>query len=406
MLDKLSAAEVRDADVIDGADAKTYGFDDPAKVGSIKVTVEEEKGEGAAKKKETRTLSFALGKDDTAAKKLYVRTDDWPRVNAVDDSLVSLAKRPALAYRGRRALDFAIGDVAKVEVKRAGETVVLEQDKGAWKLLAPAATDADAAKAGTLAGGLGTLEATEYVKDKPEAKDLETYGLAKDALAVEADLHRGEQEAGADAAGRQGGDGQAERVLRQVGVRHQRLRGDEGACATRSTRTALAYRPLQLWRVPAEDVAGLRVKQAGQEEYRLTRKDAGWQIGGPFEAAAQPAIVAPMLGRTGRPARRALRRRQGRGGQAEGIRPRRAAPARRPGRQQAGGEGADAARRQGGARAAAALRQVGRRRRGLRGRRQADGGARPRRPRPARPAVVDPRPEDHRARAGQGRGCR
>jgi hypothetical protein len=300
LLDKLSAAEVRDADLIDSADAKAYGFDDPAKVGTIKVTVEEEKGEGAAKKKETRTLSFALGKDDTAAKKLYIRTGDWPRVNAVDDSLVSLAKRPALAYRGRRALDFAIGDVAKVEVKRAGETVVLEQDKGAWKLLAPSAADADAAKAGTLAGGLGTLEVTEYVKDKPEAKDLEAYGLAKDALAVKLTFTEASKKPAQTLL-----VGKA--VTDKPNEFYAKLESGTSVFAvTKALRDsldqdALAYRPLQLWRVPAEDVAGLRVKRAGQDEYRLTRKDGGWQIGGPFEAAAQPAIVAPMLGELAAP---------------------------------------------------------------------------------------------------------
>src|SRR5205823_8323858 len=114
---------------------------------------------------ETRTLTFALGKHDADKKKLYVRAGDWPRVNAVDDSVMSLAKRPALAYRGKRVLDFAVGDVAGIEVKRGGETVVLKQEKGRWKLTAPAAADADAGKASSLAGSLGALEAAEYVND-------------------------------------------------------------------------------------------------------------------------------------------------------------------------------------------------------------------------------------------------
>jgi Domain of unknown function (DUF4340) len=295
LLDKLSAADVRDADLIDSADAKAYGFDDPAKVGSIKVTVEEEKGEGAAKKKETRTLSFALGKDDTAAKKLYVRTDDWPRINAIDDSMVLLVKRPALAYRGRRALEFAIGDVEQIEVKRGAETVILKQDKGTWKLPGPAAADADLGKAGTLAGTLGGLEVTEYVKDKPEAKDLETYGLAKDALAVKLTFNEASKKPAQTLL-----IGKA--VPDKPNEYYAKLESGTSVFAvTKAVRDALdqdslSYRPLQLWRVPVEDVTGLRVKQAGQEEYRLTHKDAGWQISGPFEAVAQSAIVGPMTG--------------------------------------------------------------------------------------------------------------
>ncbi len=300
LLDKLSSADVHDADMIDSADAKAYGFDDPAKVGSIKLTVEEEKGEGAARKKETRTLSFALGKDDPAAKKLYVRTDDWPRINAIDDSLVSLAKRPALAYRGRRALDFAIGDVAKVEVKRPGETVVLERDKGEWKLRAPAAADADAGKVSTLAGGLGSLEATEYVKDNAQEKDLESYGLTKDALSVKLTFDEASKK-----------PAQTLLVGKAVPDKpnefYAKLESGTSVFAVTKAvhdsidQDSLSYRPLELWRVTAADVTGLRVKKAGEDEYRLTRKDSAWQVGGPFEASALPAIVTPMLNEVAAP---------------------------------------------------------------------------------------------------------
>jgi len=294
LLDKLSALEARDADVIDNADAKTYGFDDPAKVGAIKVTVEEEKGEGEAKKKTTRTLAFSLGKDDKEKKKLYVRAGDFPRVNAVDDSLTSLAKRPALAYRGRRVLDFAAGDVDRIEVKRGGETVALKQEKGAWKLLGPAAADADAVKAGMLAVSLGTLEAAAYVKDAPDAKELDGYGLTKDALAAKVVFSDASQKpAQTLLVGKALPDKPNEFYARLES-------GSSVFAVTKSVRDsldqdALSYRPQQLWRLALNDVSALRVKQAGQEEYRLTRKDGGWQIAGPFEAAAQPALVTPML---------------------------------------------------------------------------------------------------------------
>jgi hypothetical protein len=294
LLDKLSALESRDADVIDGADAKTYGFDDPAKVGSLKVTVEEEKGEGDAKKKAMRTLSFALGKHDADKKKLYIRAGDWPRVNAVDDSLVSLAKRPALAYRGKRVLDFTIGDVAGIEVKRGAETVALKQEKGRWKLTAPSAADADSGKASGLAGSLGTLEAAEYVNDAPKPDELEKYGLAKDALSASVTFDEASKKP-------------AQTLLvgkalpEKPGEFYAKLASRPSVFAVKKDvrdaldQGALAYRPLQLWQVAADDVTGLRVKQAGQEEYRLAKKDGGWHIAGPFDAAAQAAMVEPML---------------------------------------------------------------------------------------------------------------
>ncbi len=296
LLDKLSGLEARDADIIDNdnADAKTYGFDDPAKVGSVRVTVEEEKGEGEAKKKTTRVIAYSLGKDDTATKKLYVRTDDWPRTNAVDDSLVSLAKRPALAYRGRRILDFAIGDVEQITVKRPAETVVLRQDMGTWKLPGPTAIDADAGKASTLAGSLGTLEAVAYVNDAPKPEDLDKYGLAKDALSAALSFSAASKKTAQTLLiGKALPDKPAEFYAKlasgpSVFAVKKELRDE-------LDQRALAYRPLELWRVAADEISALRLRPAGQDEYRLARQDGSWHIAGPFEATAQATMVEPMV---------------------------------------------------------------------------------------------------------------
>src|SRR5205085_9050562 len=103
-----------------------------------------------------------VGKHDTDAKKLYVQADDLPRVNAVEDSLAPLLGRPALAYRGKRVLDFAAADLAKVEIDRNGQKVALTQERGAWRLAVPFTADADTVKAEQVANGLGALEALEY----------------------------------------------------------------------------------------------------------------------------------------------------------------------------------------------------------------------------------------------------
>src|SRR5262249_28041285 len=99
LLNKLTGLDARKEDIHDvpepaGPEGKSaalqpFGLDKPA--ASVKVTVEEEvKGPGEAKQKKMRTLKFAIGKEDEKAKKLYVQTDDWPRVNAVVDSLLPL----------------------------------------------------------------------------------------------------------------------------------------------------------------------------------------------------------------------------------------------------------------------------------------------------------------------------
>lgn len=294
VLDKLSGLQARDADIVDKADPKSYGFDDPAKVGTVKLTVEQEKGEGEKKTKTTRTVSFVIGKHDTDKKKLSVKVDGWDRVNLVEDSVVGLAKRPALAYRGRRILDFVTSDVDSIRVERSGETVGLKNAKDGWKLDAPVRADADTVKAGNLASTLSNLEATEYVNDAPKPADLESFGLAKGALKATvtftADSKKTPQVL---LVGKARPDKPGEFYARlESGPSVFSLKKEvHDALDTAS----LAYRPQQLWQVLSDDVTALKVQRAGQEEYRLTKKDGAWAIAGPFDATAVTTQVEPML---------------------------------------------------------------------------------------------------------------
>src|SRR5207244_1179959 len=107
------------------------------------------------------------------------------RINALknQDALASLVKRPALAYRGRRVFDFSTSSVDTLEIEHTGEKIALKQEKGAWKLLAPASADADGLKAGQLAGNLCRLEAVEYVSENPSPDELaKSYGLDKPVI--------------------------------------------------------------------------------------------------------------------------------------------------------------------------------------------------------------------------------
>src|SRR5262249_9163998 len=185
LLSKLSLLEARDKDVSVAANPDElgkYGLAKPE--AEITVTVEEQsKGQGDAKTKKTRTLALLVGKHDIAAKKLYVKDADqhYPRVNAVDDSLASLVKRPPLAYRGKRLFDFATVELDKIEIRNADKTLSLERTTpGSWRLTAPVTAEADGLKAGDLARKLKDLEALEYVNESPNADDLDAqYSLGK-----------------------------------------------------------------------------------------------------------------------------------------------------------------------------------------------------------------------------------
>src|SRR5262249_20306673 len=141
LLDKLADLKAEGADVIDAsgkAGLRKYGLASPA--GTIDVTVEEEvKDTGAKKKKKKKTKEyhFALGNKDPDTSKIYVLVKGRDRINAVDDSLLKLAARPSLAYRGKQVLKFSSADLAKIEVRRAKDPFTLEQVKNKWRLAAP-----------------------------------------------------------------------------------------------------------------------------------------------------------------------------------------------------------------------------------------------------------------------------
>src|SRR5439155_6515510 len=90
---------------------------------TVKVTVEE--GKGTDKPPTRRTVTVQLGNHDKKGKKLFARSQDYPRINEIDDSLAELVlDKSALDYRGRRLLDFLSFDVDRVEVERRGDPAV------------------------------------------------------------------------------------------------------------------------------------------------------------------------------------------------------------------------------------------------------------------------------------------
>ena len=260
LLDKLSGLQAREKDIVDKADPKTYGLDKPA---TIKLTLEGKEKPAV----QPRELTFSVGKHDTDKNKLYVQVAGWPRVNAVDADLLKLVQRPALAYRNRRVLDFATGDLAKIEVQpEKGDPYTLEQATGTWQLAAPVRADIDTFKADQLAGDLGRLEVTEFITTEPKKEDLEkVYGLEKPALTVKAVFTDAKKPALTLQVGKQR-DGKQEYYARVASDPAVFVIGKD----TRETlaKESLSYRPLELWHMQPEDIAELRVHKDGPE-YKL-----------------------------------------------------------------------------------------------------------------------------------------
>ena len=288
LLDKLSGLQARDKDVLDKADAKAYGLDKP--VATVKVTVEEE-GKGDTKTKKTKTFAFDIGKHDTEQSKVYVSLEGIPRINAVEESLLKLVERPALAYRSRRVLDHPASELAKIEVKRENGPYTLEQVKDSWRLAAPAQADIDAAKVSTLANDLARLEAVEYVSERatPDALDR-LYGLGKPSLSAQITFTDAKKPAQTLQIGKQR-EGKPEYFARLTSAPSVFVVKKELRDAL--DQDSLALRPLQLWQLTQDNIKELKI-QKDDPQYRLLRDGQTWKIAGPFDAPAVADTVKPM----------------------------------------------------------------------------------------------------------------
>lgn len=247
-----------------------------------------------------RTYTFQFAARNPATKKLAVSVAGWPRVNLVDDAVVSLADRGPLAYRSRRLFDTAEATLNAVAVAKADgsafELTSADKPGGgtAWKLTKPLASDTDAAKAGKLAGDLSGLEAAEYVDDTPAAAKIDgEYGLGKPRFT----LTLGFKGTGAD--------GGAKSQKLEIGAARPgkpeafaRVNGGgvfavPQAVVDSLDKGALDLLPLQLWSGTPEQVTAVGVERGG-EKYTLTKDADKWKLNGPFDAPAGTGEVLQL----------------------------------------------------------------------------------------------------------------
>ena len=224
-------------------------------------------------------MIFDLGTKEKDKDKTYVRVQGWPRINAVDDSVLKLARRPEYAYRSRQVLDMAASDVKKLEIQRGAESYAFAHDKDTWKLTAPAQADVDAVKVAKLADELGKLNVAEFITDKPSPQDLEkVYGLAKPALTAKLVPADAKKPASTLALGKAKGekefyarlnDGPIFVVKKEL---HEEL-----------DRDSLAYLPLDVLHDPKDKTREFAIQKDGQE-FRLVNEGKAWKVRGPFEA--------------------------------------------------------------------------------------------------------------------------
>ena len=233
-----------------------------------------------------------LEADDLLLEPLEEQRRGAPRdvlpADAVEDSLLPLVQRPALAYRSRRLLDYNTSDLARIEVQQPKEQFKVEQTNGLWRLTSPAQSELDSSKVFQLTGDLGRLEAVEYVSESAAPQPLDqTYGLAKPALTakiVPADAKKptqtlliGKQNPGkTDYFAKLQANPSIFLVKKEL---HDAVAQD-----------SLAYLSTELWQLNADQIKELRIRKA-EPEYRLKREGPAWKISGPFEASATAQVV-------------------------------------------------------------------------------------------------------------------
>lgn len=270
LLNALSNLEVTDAEITYDGNAKEQGLDQPW--GTIKVKAIQEKDDEECTEVE-RNWTIQLGKHDTEAKKLLIGLKDGNRVDKVDDSLVKLVRRPALAYR-ESLLELEKDKLASIKVNQKEKTLTFIKEGENWKLTTPVKTEINTAKVNLLTTALEDVEPVDFVTEKVTPEDLDkVYGLSKPTWSVTVPgktLHIGNKKQEKDEYYAKL-DGQSD-IFTINNLVPEQLAKD-----------SLAYLPDELWSIPREEIASIQGQKGQEKPYQLKSVDDSWQMVAPFK---------------------------------------------------------------------------------------------------------------------------
>jgi hypothetical protein len=171
------------------ADLKKYGLDKPEATVDLKM--------GSAR------ATFAVGSkaDDNT---VYARDASKPMVVTIESSLADELKKGPDDYRRKDVFDFRSYNATRLEVTRAGQTVVFEKTKGEgkdamekWRRVSPNPADVDRDKMETLLSRISNMRATSFA-DASTKTGLETPAMT---IAVKYDDGKKEERAAFGKAG-------------------------------------------------------------------------------------------------------------------------------------------------------------------------------------------------------------
>lgn len=209
--------------------------------------------------------------------------------------------------RDSRIARFNTADARRVEIKHAGEDIVLEKDKGDWKLTKPLSAEADSSKVTDLLTKVSDLQARDRdILDKGDPKKFDfDKPDAEVKITVEEEVKAGDRR---DAAAAGVAKEKKTRTLTVRVGKHDtdkkklyvmvddwpRINLVDDSLAPLVNRSALGYRGKRLFDFNAADVAKIDIDNQGKKITLVHDKDA-WRLTSPVKADADTPRVDQLL---------------------------------------------------------------------------------------------------------------
>ncbi|MGO9056665.1 MAG: DUF4340 domain-containing protein [Candidatus Binataceae bacterium] len=124
-----------------------------------------------------------VGKNSPIGYSVYIKTTDKPAVMLTSGAFGPGTKRTLSDLRDHTLMSFKVDDVNKLVVKQDDSTPVeLQKDQGKWKIVKPAAYEADQERVRTMLSSLSNARVDDFASDNPS--NPTQYGLDKPQLQV------------------------------------------------------------------------------------------------------------------------------------------------------------------------------------------------------------------------------
>lgn len=271
LLTDLAGLRASGKDIHDDADAKKFGLDAPA--AQVKITVEEvdkdskKKGDDKDAPKKSREIVLRLGKKADVKDRLFVRVDDWPRVNEIGGELDKQLARSELAYKPRELWKVDRDAITRITIQADAAPYHLEQSDKGWKITGPLQADTAAKEIDTLANDLAHLQAERF--EAVKVKDFTPFGLDKPEFKITVAAKDGKQHA--IEVGKKTTDKEPGRFARSAG-------GDTVFVLNEKTLAQVRKDPSDfldknLWTLKPTDIHKIRY-----EKFALEAKQGLWQV--------------------------------------------------------------------------------------------------------------------------------